>query len=34
MFCAAKLQKSLEFRVESLENFVYLQQNYEKIKRI
>ncbi len=33
MFCAAKLQKSLEFRVESLEKFVYLQQIYYKTNK-
>ena len=33
MFCAAQLQKSLEFRVESLEKFVYLQQIYYKTNK-
>ena len=33
MFCAAKLQKSLEFKVESLEKFVYLQQIYYKTNK-
>ena len=33
MFCATKLQKSLEFRVESLEKFVYLQQIYYKTNK-